>query len=371
MMRRTKEARLRTLTSVVNAVHKDLHNIDFFCPRPTVRENELRVLRRWNSHTPMLQYSYGGGYLLRWKGKGTVIDPGVTFLDIFQQPHPLEGLNKPHRMQDIDLVVVTHDHADHCEDVGMLLVFLHNYNKWRKKKGLPPHIVDFAQSLGAHFRSVILLDNANTRQSVHAIDVPPPPSSPPAAPPTQPADPLRLRTKYHMELKEISADHTEVLGSQSALGFRISLLGGTRPFIYCDTGDTKYHTNLADKYLGADLLLLHVGTMHGPNGEHLCFDGVVNILKIIEQNVGRHGRPKLVLLGEWGEEFRCPDSRKECAALAKEFANYQGPVLPADLGMRINLDDDCSVWCPTANRWVPPDQVEIDDWGQWIEYHER
>ena len=76
------DSRFRKLAADVKAIHQDLHNIELFHLGATVDGNELRVLRRWNSHTPMLQFSYGGGYLLRWQDKGTVIDPGVTFLDI-------------------------------------------------------------------------------------------------------------------------------------------------------------------------------------------------------------------------------------------------------------------------------------------------
>src|ERR1035438_2107591 len=356
------DPKFRRLAADVEAIHEDLHNIEFFRPGATVQGNELQVLRRWNSHTPMLQFSYGGGYLLRWQDKGTVIDPGVTFLDVFQRPHPIEGLDKPHHMDDIDLVVVTHDHADHCEDLGMLLVFLRNYNKVRE------HKIDFVQSIGAHFRSVILLDNAENRKYVRAIDVPPPRRKPPVH------HPLDLRHDYHMDLQEFCADHTEVLGDKSALGFKMKLYAGkdvaaAPAFVYCDTGDTRYNKDLCEEYRGADLLLLHVGTMvdTNGNGEHLCFDGVVRILKDLEQ----HGKPKLVLLGEWGEEFRGPGYRKRCAELAKSVAKYNGPVLPADLGMRIQLDGCCRVWCRKGGSqvWTHPQDVRVDDWGQWIEYH--
>jgi len=56
----------------------------------------------------------------------------------------------------------------------MLLVFLRNYNKQRGTYGLAAHKIDFVQSIGAHFRSVILLDNAENRAFVRAIQVPPP-----------------------------------------------------------------------------------------------------------------------------------------------------------------------------------------------------
>ena len=368
----SKDPRVTGLARDIEAIRNDLHNVEFFLPGATVEDAELQVLRRWSSHTPVLNFSHGGGYLLRWRDKGTVIDPGVTFLDVFQRPHPVERM-KPHHMDDIDLVLVTHDHADHCEDLGMLLVFLRNYNEWRwDTSRLAPHKIDFVQSIGAHFRSVILLDNAENRRFVRAIDVPPPRRK------RNSHYPLRLPTDCRMKLEELCAEHTEVLGDRSALGFRIKLQKrGGGEFVYCDTGDTKYDLELAKQYRGADLLLLHVGTMEdvkkepAGRGEHLCFYGVVEILKDLEKQ--KDGRLKLVLLGEWGEEFRGPGYRQRFAELAKDAAKYCGPVLPVDLGMRIRLDDCCRVMCRKGNADQPtaPQDVVVVDWGQWIEYHAR
>lgn len=357
----TDDAEVLRLSDAVRAIHEDLHNLPFFAPGATVDGNEFQVLRRWNSHTPMLQFSYGGGYLLRWRGKGIVIDPGVTFLDVFQHAHPVEGM-RAHRMDDIDMVLVTHDHADHCEDVGMLLVFLRNYNK--RFKGKERHI-DFVQSLGAHFRSVILLNNAETREWVRAIDIPPPRKGT-----TCSRAPLNLKA-YHLELTELCTHHTEVLGDRSALGFRMELESDTgQKIVFCDTGDTKYDASLAAEYRG-DLVLLHVGTMEDVrtepdgHGEHLCFVGVLRILESLKIK-----QPKLVLLGEWGEEFRGPGYRRRFTETVRRVAGYSGPVLPADLGMRIRLED-CHVMCRNGagEQWTPAADVRVRDYGQWIEYH--
>ena len=53
---------------------------DLFWRQSPVEPDHLRVLRRWNSHTPSLLDVWGGGYFLRWKGCGTVIDPGASFV---------------------------------------------------------------------------------------------------------------------------------------------------------------------------------------------------------------------------------------------------------------------------------------------------
>ena len=45
--------------------------------------NELCILRRWNSHTPSVWNAWGGGYFLRWRNNGTVMDPGCSFVRLF------------------------------------------------------------------------------------------------------------------------------------------------------------------------------------------------------------------------------------------------------------------------------------------------
>ena len=76
------------------------------------------VLRRWNSYTPKLPGSEGrgGGYLLRWNGKGIIIDPGFNFL---------ENLDDwGYSLQDIDAIFLTHSHIDHTDSLDSILMML-------------------------------------------------------------------------------------------------------------------------------------------------------------------------------------------------------------------------------------------------------
>jgi tetratricopeptide (TPR) repeat protein len=87
----------------------------------------LKTLRRWSSFTPSLPRpaslsKRGGGYFLitkvpgidgKCQRKGIVIDPGFDFVRNLY----IEG----HSLQDIDAIMVTHNHIDHTADIDPCL----------------------------------------------------------------------------------------------------------------------------------------------------------------------------------------------------------------------------------------------------------
>lgn len=321
----------------------------FTSSKPPKIYNELEILRRWNSHTPMLYDEFGGGYFLRWQGKGIVIDPGCTFVEVFRKRHGNVYL-EPHCMDDIDLVVVTHDHIDHSEELATLITLLRTYNKRKKKKYMqneeeyePHKNIDLVLSYGVYFKCHTLLEHHDNRDLINCCKVLPTRYI------EKDLDQIDLKTEYSLDLKCLKTQHKELLGDKSGFGIRFTLHGADGPFVLCDTGDTKYEPSLLEQYEGVDLLILHVGTLEclheqdknkrdKSRGEHLCFYGVVELLNQLKE------KPKLVLLGEWGQEFHGFDSRKRFTEFVRKYAPKCVPILPADLGMRIRIPD-CYVWC--------------------------
>jgi len=102
---------------------------------------EFVALRRWNSHTPEISFSKGGGYFIfipealnstardndqqsvifRATKLGIVVDPGFDFIhNFFSQGFTLD---------DIDLVLITHADADHINDYAGLADLFRVRNK--------------------------------------------------------------------------------------------------------------------------------------------------------------------------------------------------------------------------------------------------
>ena len=77
------------------------------------RDDTLSILRGWSSAVTLLEGSErlwrGGGYFLKWHGKGIVIDPGLDFL------RNLHDAN--YHAREIDAVLVSHNHPDHNADL--------------------------------------------------------------------------------------------------------------------------------------------------------------------------------------------------------------------------------------------------------------
>lgn len=84
----------------------------------------LMVLRQWNSYTPIIadgqESDRGGGYFVRHKDLGLVIDPGYNFIELFHKA----GC----KIVDITHVAVTHAHDDHTAQIEQLLTMFHQFN---------------------------------------------------------------------------------------------------------------------------------------------------------------------------------------------------------------------------------------------------
>lgn len=85
--------------------------------------DQLLILRRWSSYTPLIRArehsTVGGGYLLMWNSTKIAIDPGVGFVRNLHQ--------YDHYVEDLDCVVMTHQHIDHAEDSEAILSILKTY----------------------------------------------------------------------------------------------------------------------------------------------------------------------------------------------------------------------------------------------------
>lgn len=86
------------------------------------KRNYLMILKGFSSSTPLFYPALegkfyhspikGGGMFLQWNGYGIAIDPGINFIENMH----LNGLT----MEDINAVVVTHNHIDHNGDLMII-----------------------------------------------------------------------------------------------------------------------------------------------------------------------------------------------------------------------------------------------------------
>lgn len=93
--------------------------LDRYRRRHFAEQNCLVILKAFSSSMPILlnyaegteNYS-GGGFYIRWNGRGIAVDPGYRFIERLHEAG--------YTVLDIDVVIVTHEHIDHTNDMRLL-----------------------------------------------------------------------------------------------------------------------------------------------------------------------------------------------------------------------------------------------------------
>jgi len=187
--------------------------------------NALIFARQWNSWQPLVpgeapsgeEELRGGGYLLRWAGKGVAVDPGPGFLDLL--------CDGGFGLADVDAVLVTHHHIDHVADLPRILTLVHEYNeqhtdaKRRLDLFLSPSVVQAYAPICATSQDV--------GQFARLLG----------------GDPL-VPDGYSIEIEPFHAHHEELGGARHALSVAVKLKDPENPHDYVGTvafmGDTGW-----------------------------------------------------------------------------------------------------------------------------------
>ena len=202
--------------------------------------SKLFVLRRWSSFTPAVPrpttfHNRGGGYFVIHKGKGIAIDPGFDFtINLYQ-----EGFS----VNDIDSVIITHDHIDHHADFDTLLTLWHlnrTYNNQRLIKNiyLPTSLIgrfSFLLSKSYDFNVFPLKSGSKLYSNNSEYD-------------------------YSIDVKE--AIHKDLSSEKYSIGFILNLLdNGKQVFAIGFTGDSKYLPSIIRQYIECDVILFNISSL--------------------------------------------------------------------------------------------------------------
>jgi len=301
--------------------------------------SQIQILRLWNSSTPLyseLRRGWGGFYYLIWNHKGIIIDPGFDFVDIFERQF--------RTVNDIDYVIVTHDHPDHCEGLSNIVTLLHEFNESRRR----PHVIRFTVSRGTYSRYASFFRRKNLKRYVTKL---------------VPSQTFTLCPD--ITVSTIKNKHREISSRSNGIGLRFLLkYDALSAYSFGITSDTTYHTSLSNFYDGLNMLILHIGTLEDFNSgkllrNHLGFRGIVLMLTKMMNP------PKLALVSEWGEELS--GMRKE---IGKHLQKYipKTKILPADFLFRLSIPDN-KVYIEQDGRFAPASNTFVsDDYGSRLRY---
>jgi tetratricopeptide (TPR) repeat protein len=388
---------------------KTLHHIDQLVDlkRDVIRERlyakrdhdagwHFVVLQRWNSFTPAMRASEGGGYFLFHAGGkskdllgpidvGVVIDPGYGFVKNFVS----EGFG----VCDITAILITHDHPDHLADVGSLINLLVEIKKNRGGPVKKNSKVEMLVSRGAFERLIAQIESARDIFRDTVV--------------------LKPGTKYIVEgssgkkmivLRACSALHRDASHFANRSGFDAV---GIISEIQDDSGlvrrvgipsDTKWDEKISLEFTEeypCDLICLHLDSIV-PEGfplisyfdakktsskvlhekQQLYLPGVVWYLEAIREHRA-NGMPTMVILSEFGEELAGGtriDIARRLQAYTDERIMGKGKgkvvVLPGDVGLRVDPARQsirCSC-CHLEHPWTTPFHCETSGNSEQIFY---
>jgi tetratricopeptide (TPR) repeat protein len=306
------------------------------------RDNTLSILRGWSSAVTLLEGSArrwrGGGYFLKWRGYGIVIDPGFDFLRNFN--------DADYHGREINAVIVSHNHPDHnsdLKDIDDLRYELYKRLASTDEPGSKPY--------------VLLWDDDTAKSTKFGSESPRHQYQPGVM-----SSGFRVTFNLLNHLAKIPVCVTpfkvyhgnEV---QNAVGMVVELLDeeGKCELRLGYTADTRYFPELHEHLKDCDVIIAHISQ---PSIEelqdaskhkevHLGYRGTIKLLS--------ECKPKLALIGEFWAGYT--DLR---ISLVKGLRQRTGlkDILPAGLGMHIKLPS-LDIECTQCHNWTPFTQVKI------------
>lgn len=269
------------------------------------------TLRGWSSAVGLMEGKSGlwrgGGYFIKWRGYGLVIDPGFHFLENFHDV----GFFAPQ----IHVILVSHNHPDHCADLAKIDDLLYELARRAGKEELNRYRLLWDKDTAAEFKPRKWRSTAHR----HAPSIMCPNDNPQW-------DGRSDSRPFNVECFSVRHSPLDLEDKKNkvrhALGFRVSLFHedpAKAPFVIGYTGDTRYFPHpehdqnqedrLEHHLSGCDLLIAHVSQPdeeedrhrdHLKN-DHLGFHGLVQLARNIIGGSRICTQPPLMLIGEfWG-----------------------------------------------------------------------
>lgn len=324
--------------------------------------NVLAVLRGWGSATPLIEDAVsacrGGGYLIKWRNKGIIIDPGFDFLRNFRDC----GFH----MREVDAVVVSHNHSDHNFDLASIDDVFYEMHKRsgdgsvEKRKGHEKKPDDaskkwgyvlycdeqtaakeFLQGEPGHRKKIALSKEFVARGDDQEFTFD-----------------LWKEAKLPFLLTFFCVRH----GNIPAYGIRLKCLpeekNGT-PVIIGFTCDTTFFADesdsLANHLRDCNVLVAHISQpslveLIKPDEQkdvHLGYRGVSKLVKSTN--------PKLTILGEFWAGFA--DMRIDLAKGLKRTCN-NALIIPSSIGLFIEPEKG-EIECSKCRRWESAANIQV------------
>lgn len=293
------------------------------------------VLKGFSSSSPFANHALkerfhhiaikGGGFFLKWKGYGIAIDPGIDFMDNMHDNDLL--------IQDINAVIVTHNHIDHNADLSKIDDL--TYQFLRPKK-IPVYCDKYTKQLYyPNSNEPIFKDEFKQHLDMTAIDD--------LTDSTVRIDVNRVSESYII-LKFLPTEHIKnttdgTYYPNTSWAVKIELYeNDTVKKIIGFTSDTQYMGALPEFLTDCDYIVAHISEPNRDgykqptsNDIHLRYMGCLELINEIDKTVRN---PKFIISEFWAGKG---DIRKELVRQMRKDSKYDD-IYPGDIGMMFFFD---------------------------------
>jgi ribonuclease BN (tRNA processing enzyme) len=271
----------------------------------------------------------GGGYFLKWQGKGIVVDPGFDFLRNFH--------DAGYHGREIDAVIVTHNHADHNDDLRSIDDLRYELFKRGQAK---PYILFLDEDSHTHVKFQI-------EQPIHHKQIPL------SIGRCDPRDSITNPRGLPFTLEYFPVKHSP--GVLNAVGFKLYLNDNKKSLSVGFMGDCEFSKDLVDNLSGCDLLIAHISqpevaelktpTVRKKN--HLGYRGLGELIT--------KAKPKSVIVSEFWAGLA--DIRIDLVQGLRSLTGLNR-ILPGGIGLHLALPD-MKVECTQCGSKIPFDEVRV------------
>jgi hypothetical protein len=285
-----------------------------------------------------------GGFYLRWRGKGVVINPGTHFLENFHQL----GLF----VKDIDYVIVSRDNIDAYADVKGI----YDLNCQHNSVSNQLHVIEYYLNQKAYNNIATALTPRfkQERNTVHCLDMY---IDSPEVETVSLGDKLRLQY-FHTSSTEVREQGRETASTN--LGLRLELLpeleGGDSLSLGFVSG-LPWSSLLGEYLSGCSLVISGFENTNADdyskikyNDDSLGYYGTYSLVKEVQ--------PALLLCSDFSG--REGDVRMEVVKKLHQELSGQSPtvVLPGDTGLYLDLQTS-QIQCSVCKTLVDPSKVRV------------
>lgn len=300
------------------------------------RNGELHILRGWSSAVTLIEGSQrlwrGGGYFIKWKGKGIVIDPGFDFLRNFHD----EGFHA----SEINAVIVSHNHPDHNADLKSIDDLCYEVHARSRGTATPYDLLLDEDTRGA---ASWTRDHSRHRKDAVIFDYGR----------CNPVD------TYQPQGAEFAVRYFRVSHSPDvphAVGFCLDLYDGNEVKVRLGyTGDTCFFPELPALLANCDMLIGHISqpsleelfNVTQMKAMHLGYRGLIELVRL--------AKPRLTLVGEFWAGLE--DLRIDLVDGVRKMSS-NSRIFPTSIGMGIGLERG-TINCSTCDFPILPDQIRV------------